>query len=77
MLFEMGYYVNQEGEIMYFNCLAIDSKTHQELVVYMDSNRVNQVESKSVWSKQFQRCENQLDACQEFQKRKYAVERMN
>lgn len=49
MQFEIGYYVNKEDEIVYFVCLAIDSN-HQELVVFMDSNRVNRIESKSVWS---------------------------
>lgn len=70
MQFEMGYYVNQEDEIFYFHCLAIDSKANQEKVVFMDSNRVNLIESKLVWSEQFKRCENQFDACQQFQRSK-------
>lgn len=70
MQFEMGYYVNPKGEIFYFHCLAIDSETHQERVVFMDSNRVNRIESKSVWLEQFKRCESQLNACQQFQRNK-------
>lgn len=75
MQFEIGYYVNQENEMFYFNCLAIDSRTNQEIVVvYMGSDRVNRIVSKSVWSEQFKRCENQFDACQRFQHSKLISE---
>ena len=70
MSFRIGYYADQKGQIVYLNCLAITSGTCQESVIYTDACKINWIESKAVWLKNYQWCANQLEACQQFQRNK-------